>query len=179
MPNKTDKVVKLRQPPHKVKFSQTYVDKLEATKDGFIWDIDRTGFCIRTSKYKTKRYCTKARCKGKPHPITVLIGDTSALKIGQAIAQHKENMALMSRGINPNSIYEGKVEEKEPPIVNLVADTIDTRAKAHIYSTRNKELQEGLLRNHLNDLGQKTFSSLTDTDIKKFYFSKTDLKTSA
>jgi integrase len=173
MPNKTDNVVKLRQPPHKVKFSQTYVDKLKATKDGFIWDIERTGFCIRTSKFKTKKYCTKARCKGKPHPITVLIGDTSALKIRQAIAQHKENMALMSRGINPNSIYEGKVEEKEPPIVNLVADTIDTRAKAHVYSTRNKELQEGLLRNHLKDLGQKTFSSLTDSDIKKFYFSKT------
>ena len=63
MPNQTDNVVQLRQPPHKVKFSQAFVDKLKPTKDGFIWDKDRTGFCIRTSKFKTKRYCTKARCK--------------------------------------------------------------------------------------------------------------------
>jgi integrase len=173
MPSKTDNVVQLRQPPNKAKFSQPFVDKLVPRKDGFIWDLNHSGFAIRTSRHNSKRYYTVARCKGKPNPTKVLIGDTSAFNLRQAIAEHKENMALMSRGINPNTIHEGKIEEKETSIGKLVADTIARKVEAKKYSTRNIVLQEGLLKNHIKDIGHKTFSSLTDADIQKFYFSKT------
>lgn len=159
------KVSKLKIKPKVFKFTEASVLKKTTTREKAYLCKDSEDNAFKIKIYPTGRrvYRTQGRVKGG-ESIPVTHGKVGQLKLKEARSMHQDALALMRKGINPNTVIK---EEAIPSIISSVEQYIKYNKQL---SETTRILYQGLLNNHLTSrMFHKPFAELNETKFLDWY----------
>lgn len=158
-------LAKLNIPPQVFKFTEASVLKKSPTREKAYLCTDSADNAFKIKVYPTGRrvYRTHSRIKGG-ESIPVTHGVVGQLRLKEARSMHQNALALMRKGINPNTSAQEEA-------------TLSIRSSVEQYIKNNNQLSEttrilyvGLLNNHLTSrMFHKTFAELNEIKFLDWY----------
>tara|TARA_A100001015_G_scaffold130889_1_gene145221 strand:+ start:258 stop:1817 length:1560 start_codon:yes stop_codon:yes gene_type:complete len=174
MDTSRDNVIKLVQPKKAVTFTKPFIKNLlkkRAVNGTRYTDTKHSGFKIkaRTHDYV---FLTESRLKdGSNKQVTITIGSVQDIPLAGAIKAHQDNYSKLQQGINPNAEKKKEVF-KEASFMPVINDYAKTKSRAKTWSEKTIELNDGLIKNHINRIvGNKPLSEIRDKEWVEWYFS--------
>ena len=159
------KITKLNIAPQVFKFTESSVVKKAPVREKAYLCTDSEDTALKIKVYPTGRrvYRTHSRIKGG-ESIPVTHGVVGQLKLKEARSMHQDALALMRKGINPNTTVQEEV-------------TLSIRSSVEQYIKYNKQLSEttrilyqGILNNHLTSrMFHKPFAELNEIKFLDWY----------